>query len=98
MAVPSTSTTTGIRTECNPGVASDPVDMALLGGDCRVASFTTVDTGISYSPIKGLTLSATLRNLFNRRAPYDPGYTYYNNALHNAQGRTASISVSYKLN
>ncbi len=97
MAVAQTNTTTGARTECHPIVTSDPIEQELLGGDCRVTSFTTVDAGVSYSPIKNLTLSATLRNLFNRVAPYDFGSTYYNTQLHSATGRTASISLSYKL-
>lgn len=98
MAVSRNDSATGLRDECHPSTAADPVDMALLGGDCRVASFTTVDAGVSFKPIKNLTLAATLRNVFNRRAPYDPGYTYYNTDLHNAQGRAYSLRVTYQLN
>lgn len=92
----STNSATGVRTNCSTSVSGNAVVSAELGGDCRVASFTTFDLGATYTGIKNLTLSATVRNVFGREAPFDwLLYTYYNTALHNAQGRTLSLNARY---
>ncbi|MFP5394073.1 MAG: TonB-dependent receptor domain-containing protein, partial [Gammaproteobacteria bacterium] len=38
---------------------------------CRVASYVRTDYNLSWVPIKNLTLSANIHNLFNRRPPLD---------------------------
>ncbi|WP_374357670.1 TonB-dependent receptor domain-containing protein, partial [Chitinimonas sp.] len=69
--------------------------------NCRVSSWTTFDLNVGYTGIKNLTLSATVRNLFNREAPYDDSSTAiinqgYNDGFHNPYGRYLNVSASYK--
>lgn len=56
-------------------------------GGCRIASFTTFDLFAKYTGIKQWEFTASVRNLFNRLAPFNP-YTYggtnYNPAQHQA--------------
>ena len=94
-ALPRTNSLTGVRDTCNPSTAANAGYMAVVGSDCRVSSFTTFDAGLTYSGFKNTSLSATIRNLVGKTAPFDPNYTY-NNPLHNMQGRTFSLNASYK--
>ncbi|GAB3248403.1 TonB-dependent receptor plug domain-containing protein [Chitinimonas naiadis] len=73
----------------------------LLGdnwGACRVGSWTTVDLGVVYKGVKNLTLSAVMRNVANRKAPYDPDNTAlgYNPGFHNPYGRYLNVGANYK--
>jgi iron complex outermembrane receptor protein len=94
-AVPRTNSLTGVRDTCSPTVAANSAQMAALGGDCRVASWTTFDFGVTYNGIKKLTMSATLRNAFNREAPYISGTGTYNSTLHTILGRNVSLNATY---
>lgn len=68
--------------------------------DCRVQPFTTVDIFGKYSGIKHWEFSASIANLLDRRAPFDP-YTYggvnYDPAFHQAGaiGRYITLGARY---
>ena len=66
--------------------------------ECAVNSWTTIGLGYSYTGFKNLSLSVNIRNLLDKKAPYDPGYggIGYNADLHNGYGRYFSLSASYK--
>lgn len=66
--------------------------------ECAVNSWTTVGAGYSYNGFKNLSLNFNIRNLLDKKAPYDPGYatTGYNSDLHNGYGRYFSVSARYK--
>lgn len=42
-------------------------------------------------------MSLNIQNIFDEKAPYDPGYTAsgYNETLHNPYGRYFSLSARY---
>ncbi|HEY9100533.1 TonB-dependent receptor [Chitinimonas sp.] len=65
---------------------------------CHVGSWTTVDLGLTYKGVKNLTLTAVMRNVANRKAPYDPDNTTlgYNPGFHNPYGRYLNLGASYK--
>jgi len=69
--------------------------------NCAVQSWTTMDVNYSYSGIKNLVLSFNVKNLFDRKAPYDPRYGSstdfqgYNEQLHNGKGRYFRLTASY---
>ena len=69
--------------------------------NCAVDSWTTMDVNYSYSGIKNLVLSFNVKNLFDRKAPYDPAYGSstdfqgFNKQLHNGQGRYFRLTASY---
>ncbi|NDI86015.1 TonB-dependent receptor plug domain-containing protein [Undibacterium crateris] len=91
--LPAFNNTTGVKTVCNPLLKAAALAEA---PGCRVASFTSFDMGATYTGFKDLTLSATVRNVFDRNAPFDPNYSYYNTVLHNPQGRAVTVSANYK--
>jgi len=88
------NTTTGVRTECPASIQASPYNDLLP--NCRVPKMYTLDLGTSYTGIKNMTVRATVRNVTNRVAPYDPYFTYYNTNLATPAGRTVSISANYK--
>ena len=65
---------------------------------CEVASWTTVNLAYSYTGFKNWTLSANIRNLLDKAAPYDPRYPNegFNTQLHNGQGRYFRLTANYK--
>ncbi len=65
---------------------------------CQVRAWTTIDVGTSYKGIKNVTLAAVIRNVENRRAPYDPNQTTlgFNPSYHNPLGANANVSVTYR--
>lgn len=85
------NTTTGAKSCSYP---SAPYDT--LNPNCSVAANYTFDIGASYKGFKNLTLRATINNMFDRAAPFDPNYTYYNTVLANPNGRMFSVSANYK--
>ena len=70
---------------------------------CRQKSFVTFDATASYKLIPGVTLYANVLNVFNRKAPFDPGAAYglfgYNPAYHEAGilGRYYRVGVKFDL-
>ncbi|CAN5743612.1 TonB-dependent receptor [soil metagenome] len=71
--------------------------------DCAVSSWTTVDVGYSYSGIKNLTIGLKIANVFDSKAPYQPGKNTdtviingYNAGLHNNYGRYFTLSANYR--
>ena len=69
--------------------------------NCKIASWTTVDLNYTYTGFKNLTLGLNIQNLFDTKAPYDPGATGtsgygYNQSLHNPLGRYFKVSANYK--
>ncbi|MFZ4877582.1 TonB-dependent receptor plug domain-containing protein [Janthinobacterium sp. Mn2066] len=65
--------------------------------DCKVASWTTIGLGYTYTGFKNLSLAVNIQNLFDRAAPYDPGYSTvgYNEGLHNNYGRYFNFNARY---
>ena len=89
--------TLGLTAHHKTGYADDPSTDE--GAVNRVASYTTFDLFGAYKPIKSLSLTAGVRNLFDRDPPlsyqqavfqagYDPRYT-------DASGRTFYVRGSY---
>jgi iron complex outermembrane receptor protein len=78
-------------------LSSTSLTLAYLGR-CQVRSWTTIDVGTSYTGFKGFTLAAVVRNVENRRAPYDPNQTTlgFNPSYHNPLGANANVSVTYR--
>ena len=74
MGLPRYNTLTGVRDTCNPSYAASANQMAALGGDCRVASLTTLDLGMGVQLTKGLNVRATVLNVFDKKAPYSPTF------------------------
>ncbi|MFN7475996.1 MAG: TonB-dependent receptor plug domain-containing protein [Burkholderiales bacterium] len=77
-------------------LGSTSLTLAYLGR-CQVRSWTTIDVGTSYTGFKRFTLAAVVRNVENRRAPYDPNQTTlgFNPSYHNPLGANANVSVTY---
>jgi iron complex outermembrane recepter protein len=69
-------------------------------GQCKVKPWTTIDIGGSLTVIKPLTVSLVIRNIENKKAPYDPNQTTlgFNPTYHNPQGANATLSATYKFN
>lgn len=93
--VSSISNTNEVGGEC---LDVDENDVPLMG--CRVASFTTIDTFAKYTVSKNLELTASISNLFDRKAPLDVqtyGRINYNPSLHQsgAVGRYFSLGARY---
>jgi iron complex outermembrane recepter protein len=67
-------------------------------GRCQVDSLTTIDVGASYRGIKNLSVSLLVRNIENRKAPYDPGQTTlgFNPTFHNPFGSNINLSANYR--
>ena len=83
-----------VASGCYLGATS--LTLAYLGR-CQVRAWTTIDVGTSYRGFKGFTLAAVVRNVENRRAPYDPNQTTlgFNPSYHNPLGANANVSVTY---
>jgi iron complex outermembrane receptor protein len=80
------------------GCFASAATVAAIGGNCEVDSFTTVDTSVTYTGIKNLSLSLLARNIGSREAPYDPLQTTlgFNPTFHSPQGLNFAFTASYK--
>ena len=59
-------------------------------------SYTTVNLGFNWKPVKNLELGLNIKNLTNKMPYYDPnGWEGYNHQ-HNLFGRTFTLSANYK--
>lgn len=67
---------------------------------CKVPDWTTVGLGYTYTGFKNVGLSLNIANIFDSKAPYDPGFVTagYNTGLHNNRGRYFTLSANYKFN
>lgn len=65
-------------------------------GVCNVQDWVTLDVGTSYSGIKNLTLSATVRNIMDRKPSTDPLARPFNTAWYSPQGMNISLGASYR--
>jgi iron complex outermembrane receptor protein len=61
-----------------------------------VQDWVTLDVGTSYSGIKNLTLSATVRNIMDRKPSTDPLARPFNTAWYSPQGMNVSLGASYR--
>lgn len=64
---------------------------------CEVKEWVTFGLGYTYTGFKHWNLSLNIQNLFDEKAPYDPGYgtTGFNQNLHNPYGRYFNLSARY---
>jgi len=88
----STSTVTPLTRDANGNPS---------GGGDKVKAQTTFDLNMNYdfagNFLNGARLSLAARNLFNQDPPYYNGSTGYYSLVHNAFGRTVTLSLSVKL-
>ncbi|MFG6467980.1 TonB-dependent receptor plug domain-containing protein [Roseateles sp. BYS87W] len=65
---------------------------------CSMSKWMTFDVGYTYRGFKDLTLSLSVQNVLDEKAPYDPagGQLGYNSGLHNPFGRYFTVSANYK--
>lgn len=73
----------------------------LIDPNCRVKPWTTLDAGVAYSGIRNLTLGLQVRNLGDKRAPFDANYEVttaqgFNAQFHNALGRYYTVNLTYR--
>lgn len=71
---------------------SDCADRDIPAEDCRVRADTTVDLSMIYRGIKNTTISANLKNVFNRQYPLD----VRTNENAPARGRSYRVNLEYK--
>ncbi|UXH78792.1 TonB-dependent receptor plug domain-containing protein [Roseateles amylovorans] len=67
-------------------------------GRCRVGRERTIDFGLGYSGYKGLTLSASVMNLFNdynRASGIPTVFSYYDSGTQGLLGRRFSLNANY---
>jgi iron complex outermembrane recepter protein len=78
-------------------LAPTSLTLAYLG-QCKVKPLTTVDVGVTYIGIKDATIGLVVRNIENKKAPYDPNQTTlgFNPTYHNPLGANAQLTVGYK--
>jgi iron complex outermembrane recepter protein len=67
-------------------------------GQCKVKPWQTLDLGMTWEGIKNLSVSAVIRNVENKSAPYDPNQTTlgFNPTYHNPLGANGQFTISYK--
>ncbi len=70
--------------------------------NCRVAPYQRLDYFLSYTGVKNLTLSMYVRNLFNRKPPFDARRLYLSGSntipqdVEDVQRRTLKLALDYK--
>ena len=82
------------------GCASTYADGSDAPGGCRIASFTTFDLVGRWLPMKNLEVYGSIRNLFDRVAPFDP-LTYGQQSFNpldyaGATGRFYTVGLKYR--
>jgi len=82
------------------GCASTFADGSDAPGGCRIASFTTFDLVGRWMPNKNLEIYGSIRNLFDRQAPFDP-LTYGQQSFNpldyaGAVGRFYTLGLKYR--
>lgn len=71
-------------------------------GECRIGSSWRIDWSLTWAPVKNLTISTYVRNLFNRRPPLDlravaeGGGGVIPQSRADVQGRVIRLAVNYK--
>lgn len=80
-------------------LSSTSATLAFLGR-CQVKAWSTIDIGGDYREIKNTRISLVVRNVENRKAPYDPNQTTlgFNPTYHNPLGANFSLNVTYSFN
>lgn len=72
--------------------------IANVPGICTVRSWQTIDANASYSGFKNLVLRLVIRNIGDRKPPFDYNANTtlgYNTAYHNPQGINGSFNATY---
>lgn len=98
----STSVTYNYQAGMQTFYSGGSCDATLIAGGyadlCRIKGWNTVDAAVSYKGFSGVRLSASLRNLADKRPPLDPNQTTsgYSSSVANAYGRYLSVSGSYE--
>ncbi len=84
-----------VASGCYLGATS--ATLAFLGR-CQVAAWMTHDVGLTYRGFKNWTIATVVRNIENRKAPYDPNQTTlgFNPTYHNPYGANGNVSVTYR--
>lgn len=68
-------------------------------GVCRTGGWSTLDLAVGMEVTKAWTVDFTVRNLTDRKPPFDPNFFYtpmFNSDFHNGQGRAFTASASYR--
>lgn len=82
-------------------VGSTPGSVAMTNvpGICRIRSWQTIDTNVTYTGIKDLTLGLVIRNIGDKKPPFDYNANTvlgHNTAFHNPLGINAAVSATYR--
>lgn len=85
----------------SPNYLATVVNNYTAPGTGHVSAWTTYNASVQYSPLKNLTLSFLVNNLFNKMPPIDnsyPGYIFgpYNNNNYDVYGRQMYLEATYK--
>jgi iron complex outermembrane recepter protein len=66
-------------------------------GQCKVSPLSTVDVGVTFTGIKNARIGLVVRNIENKKAPYDPNQTTlgFNPTYHNPYGANAQLTMGY---
>ncbi len=77
------------------GVADcgNPINTYL--GICRIAAYTTVDLGLTYTGIKNLRVGLVVRNIGDALPPIDPQSRPLNFGFYSPAGRTINVNARY---
>jgi iron complex outermembrane recepter protein len=70
-----------------------------ISGLCQIKSWATMDANVSYNGIKDLTLRLVVRNITDKKPPFDFNANTtlgYNTSFHNPLGIYPTLSASYK--
>jgi iron complex outermembrane receptor protein len=67
-------------------------------GRCQVRAWSTIDIGGAYRGLKNWTFSGVIRNVEDKRAPFDPNQTTlgFNPTFHNPYGAMISLTAAYR--
>ncbi len=76
--------------------AGTPLRAGATAPDARVGAYYDMDLFVAYTGIKNLRLTGAVRNLINKRPPYDPAYgSGIDFTQYDARGRFYTVGATY---